>query len=115
VFFDGSRNERGLLDVEWHGCLLGAPGWLDPTSRVLAFTLAGFDGDDDVHVIFNMDDQELDFELPAVEGRGWHRAFDTALPAPDDSSEPGTEPAVPDRHGYRAAARSAVVLVSAPV
>jgi glycogen operon protein len=115
VFFDGSRNERGLLDVEWHGSLLGAPGWLDPTSRVLAFTLAGFDGDDDVHVIFNMNDQELDFELPAVEGRSWHRAFDTALPAPDDSSEPGAEPKAPDQQAYRSAARSAVVLVSAPV
>jgi glycogen operon protein len=115
AFFDGSRNERGLLDVEWHGCLLGAPGWLDPTSRVLAFTLAGFDGDDDVHVILNMDDQELDFELPAVEARRWHRAFDTALPEPDDASEPGGEPPVPDEQAYRAAARSAVVLVSAPI
>jgi glycogen operon protein len=112
AFFDGTRNERGLLDVEWHGCLLGAPGWLDPSSRVLAFTLAGF-GDEDVHVILNMADQNLAFELPAVEGRRWHRAFDTALPAPDDASEPGSEPEVPDAKAYRAAAGSAVVLVSA--
>jgi isoamylase len=114
-FFDGSRNERGLVDVEWHGCLLGAPGWFDPWSRVLSFTLAGFDGEDDVHVILNMDDQELDFELPQVEGRAWRRAFDTSLAAPDDAAEPGAEPALDDATGYRAAARSAVVLVSKPL
>jgi isoamylase len=113
-FFDGARNERGVADIEWHGCLVGAPGWYDGSSRVLAFTLGGFEGDADVHVILNMDDQSLDFELPAVEGRGWRRAFDTALPAPDDASEPGAEPRVADDRVYRAGARSAVVLVSAP-
>jgi len=92
----------GAGDVRWHGCLLDSPGWYDQSSRVLAFTL------DDVHVIMNMDDQELDFELPAGE---WRRAFDTSLAAPDDASDPGTEPAVGGGF-YRAGARSAVVLVS---
>ena len=89
-------------DVQWHGCVLGAPGWSDPSSRVLSFTLA------DVHVILNMDDQELDFELPP---RAWRRAFDTSLPVPFDASEPGAEPVV-DGAVYRARARSAVVLVA---
>jgi glycogen operon protein len=40
----------------WHGCLLGQPGWSDPSSRVLAFTLAGVGEDPDLHVILNMDD-----------------------------------------------------------
>jgi glycogen operon protein len=115
TFFDGARNERGLDDVRWHGCLVGAPGWYDGSSRVLAFTLAGFDGEDDVHVILNMDDQALDFQLLAVERRGWRRAFDTSLPAPDDAAEPGAEPPVADDRVYRAAGRSAVVLVSAPL
>jgi isoamylase len=98
------RRDRFLEagDVQWHGCLLGAPGWSDPSSRVLAFTLA------DVHVILNMDDQDLDFELPS---RTWRRAFDTSLPAPFDASEPGAEPVV-DGAVYRARARSAVVLVA---
>jgi isoamylase len=91
-------------DVRWHGCMLDAPGWSDPSSRVLAFTL------DDVHVILNMDDRELDFELPPGD---WRRAFDTSLPSPDDAAEPGGEPRVAgDR--YSAAPRSAVVLVSTP-
>jgi hypothetical protein len=61
-----------------------------------------------------MDDQALDFELPGVAGRSWRRAFDTALPFPADASDPGAEPRVPDDRSYRAAGRSAVVLVSAP-
>jgi glycogen operon protein len=76
---------------------------------VLAFTL------DDVHVILNMDDQALDFELPPIERRGWRRAFDTSLASPDDAAEPGREAPVADGRVYRAAARSAVVLVSAPL
>jgi glycogen operon protein len=89
-------------DVQWHGCLLGAPGWSDPSSRVLSFTLY------DVHVILNMDDEDLAFEIPS---RPWRRAFDTALPPPFDASPPGAEPDVAGAT-YRASARSAVVLVA---
>jgi pullulanase/glycogen debranching enzyme len=95
----------GAADVQWHGCLVGEPGFSDHSSRVLAFTLAGFEGEDDVHVILNMDDEDLDFELPAVEGRGWRRTFDTALRSPDDGSEPGAEPRVADDRVYRAGGR----------
>jgi isoamylase len=95
------RDEFGQAAFRWHGCLLDAPGWNDASSRVLAFTV------DDVHVILNMDDQDLDFSLPTG---GWHRAFDTSLPAPFDASDPGAEPGV-TTDVYRAAARSAVVLV----
>lgn len=82
---DGARRtQRGNNNAynQWHGCLVGAPGWYDGSSRVLSFTLAGFDGDDDVHVVLNMDHQDLDFELPAVAQRRWRRVFDTSLPAP---------------------------------
>jgi glycogen operon protein len=89
-------------DVRWHGALLDAPGWNDPSSRVLAFTVA------DVHVILNMDEEALDFQLPPGE---WQRAFDTSLASPQDASDPGAEPAVSDSV-YRAGGRSAVVLVS---
>jgi isoamylase len=92
----------GSGDVRWHGCLLDSPGWSDPWSRVLSFTVAG------VHVILNMDDQDLDFELPAG---AWRRAFDTSLPSPDDAAEPGAESPF-DGSAYRAAGRSAVVLVA---
>jgi isoamylase len=90
-----------LADIRWHGCLLDAPGWHDPFSRVLGYTLG------DIHVILNMDDQELDFELPPGE---WRRAFDTSLSSPGDACESGTEPTVAGGC-YRAGVRSAVVLV----
>jgi glycogen operon protein len=114
-FFDGTRNERGLPDIAWHGCQLGAPGWNDPTSRVLSFTLGGLGSDPDLHVILNMDRQELDFQLPQIAARRWLRAFDTARPAPTDACDPGREPPVGDDRVYRAQDRSAVVLVSGPL
>jgi glycogen operon protein len=102
----------GAPEIEWHGCNLGAPGWNDASSRVLAFTLRSPDGADALHVILNMDDQELPFELPQLDGRHWRRAFDTALPAPQDASDAGDEPVVPDASVYHAGPRSAVVLLS---
>ena len=95
-------------EITWHGCALGAPGWNDVSSRVLAFTLGT-----EVHVILNMDDHDNRFELPLLDGRRWHRAFDTARPAPEDASDPGAEPVVDDDAFYLAGGRSAVVLVSA--
>jgi glycogen operon protein len=79
-FFDGSVNERGLADVTWHGTKLGSPGWSDPNARALAMTLAGFNGDPDLHVMLNMHWGSLDFEVPEVEGRRWFKAVDTAAP-----------------------------------
>jgi len=110
-FFDGSMNERGLKDVSWHGTKLNRPGWDDAGARALAMTLAGFGGEPDLHVMFNMFWDGLDFELPAVPGRHWYVAVDTAQPSPHDIADPGTEPDVPgDTH--RVEARSVVVLVN---
>jgi glycogen operon protein len=110
-FFDGSVNERGLKDVSWHGTQLDHPGWDDPDARALAMTLAGFDGDCDLHVMFNMFWEPLDFELPAVPDRRWYLAVDTAQPSPRDIADPGSEPKVPGNN-YRVEARSVVVLVN---
>ena len=81
-YFIGEVNDRGVADLAWHGCRLFSPGWNDPESRVLAFTLGGFPGtssasDTDIHVMMNMDWTDLDFDIPAVAGRRWHRAIDT--------------------------------------
>src|SRR5271166_2871918 len=43
-FFTGAMNQRGLMDVTWHGTKLNSPGWDDPNGRTLGVTLAGFDG-----------------------------------------------------------------------
>jgi glycogen operon protein len=110
-FFDGSFNERGVKDISWHGCALDSPGWQDPQARALAFTLAGFDGEEDLHVMMNMHWEPLYFELPRVAGRRWLRAVDTSVGAPDDVLPPGREKPVSERE-CRVDWRSVVVLVS---
>jgi glycogen operon protein len=84
----GARNGRGLLDLSWHGCTLDRPGWDDPSGRAIAFTLgAAGEADADLHVICNMAEEDLTFELPALDGRRWWRVVDTALPSPDDIAD----------------------------
>jgi isoamylase len=112
-FFSGQRNARGLLDVDWHGCQLGAPGFNDPTCRVLACTLGGPDDGEDLHLIFNMDDQALQFDLPVLAGRNWFCAVDTSLPGPQDCAALGEEIQLTTVH-YNAQPRSVAVLVSRP-
>jgi len=110
-FFNGSTNERGLKDVSWHGTKLNSPGWDDMGARALAMTLAGFDGDSDLHVMLNMFWEGLDFEIPVVPGRRWCLAVDTARRSPHDITEPGSEPDV-FGNTIRVEARSVVVLMS---
>ena len=110
-FFNGSVNERGLKDVSWHGTELYRPGWDDPEARALAMTLAGFRGDSDLHVMFNMFWKSLDFDLPVVPGRRWYVAVDTARASPHDIADPGSEPEAPG-NTHLVEARSVVVLVN---
>lgn len=110
-FFNGSLNERGLKDVSWHGTKLEHPGWDDSGARALAMTLAGFGADPDLHIMFNMFWESLDFELPVVPGRRWCVAVDTAQPSPHDIAEPGSETEVLG-NTHRVEARSVVVLVN---
>ena len=74
-------------------------------------TLAGFAGDSDLHIMFNMFWESLDFELPVVPGRHWCLAVDTAQPSPHDIADPGLEPDVLGNTRL-AEARSVVVLVN---
>jgi len=110
-FFDGAVNVRGLKDVSWHGTKLQPPGWDDTSAHALAMTLAGFDGDCDLHIMFNMFWESLDFELPAVPGRQWRLAVDTAQSSPRDIADPGSEPALL-ANIHRVEARSVVILVN---
>jgi isoamylase len=121
-WFTGRTNERGLADIAWHGTRLNAPGWDDPSSRVLSFTIAGFpgEGDDDVqahdidiHVVLNMEWQDLDFELPTVPGRRWVRVVDTGAAPPADIAGSGDGTVEPGPT-VRVRDRSVVVLVSQP-
>jgi isoamylase len=110
-YFTGSVNQRGLADISWHGCQLYSPGWNDPNARVLAFTLGGFNEEADIHVMLNMYWEELEFEIPAVAGKQWYRAIDTAQNSPLDIAEPGKETLVTS-NTYFVQGRSVVVLIS---
>jgi glycogen operon protein len=110
-FFSGATNERGLVDVSWHGTKLSSPGWGDPNGRALSVTLAGFDGDSDIHIMLNMHWESLDFELPAVTGRSWLKAVDTSQTPPCDIADFGDELPVIS-NACKVDGRSIVVLVN---
>jgi isoamylase len=110
-FFTGEVNDRGLADIAWHGCKLFKPGWHDSHARVLGFTLGGFEGEADIHVMLNMYWEDLNFEIPSIKDRKWYRVVDTALPSPIDIAEPGEETVV-SGDVYSVKERSVVVLIS---
>src|SRR5439155_21725507 len=107
----GQVNERNMADISWHGCQLFQPGWNDANSRALAFTVAGFGDEADIHVMLNMFWQDLDFELPPVPRRAWYKAVDTALEFPLDIEAPDQETLVSTNH-LPVGSRSLVVLLS---
>jgi isoamylase len=119
-FFTGRQNQRGLFDIAWHGCRLHSPGWHDPASRVLAFTMGGFLDDDssddaDLHIMLNMDCHDFDFDVPSLVGRKWYRVIDTSQPSPldiaENMAEPGEERIV-SGHVCHVTNHSVVVLIS---
>jgi isoamylase len=110
-FFNGEINERALADISWHGCKLFEPNWNDPDARVLAYTLGGFDGTADIHVMLNMFWEALEFEIPLVEGRSWYKVIDTAEPSPNDIVAPSQEVAL-SGNSYLVRDRSVVVFIS---
>ncbi|MDM9384671.1 glycogen debranching protein GlgX [Chlorogloeopsis sp. ULAP01] len=111
-FFSGEVNERGLADISWHGCKLFSPGWYDPDARVLAYTMGGFEGEADIHVMLNMYWEALDFEIPSIAGRReWYKIVDTAEPSPMDIMEQGKETIV-SGNVCTVQGRSVVILIS---
>jgi isoamylase len=69
-----------MPDVTWHGTALNEPKWDDPDNRALAYTLAGCDAEEPpLHVVLNMSEETREFSLPALQGRHWRLAVDTAV------------------------------------
>jgi len=81
---------------------------------VLAFTIAGIEADEaDVHAVLNMSEEAIEVELPALPGRVWRVAVDTAQAPPRDIVEPARQVLL-NVSKYRVNFRSVVVL-EAPV
>jgi glycogen operon protein len=110
-FFTGEVNERGLADVSWHGCQLLNPDWQNTDTRALAFTLGGFDGEVDIHVMMNMHWEAQAFDIPSITDRQWYLAIDTAQPSPNDIAQLGQEGLL-TTPTYLVTDRSIVVLIS---
>lgn len=77
----------------------------------MAFTLGGFNGEADIHLMCNMYWEGLEFEIPAVSDRQWYRFVDTAQASPLDIAEPGKETLVTS-NTYFVQSRSIAVLIS---
>ena len=108
-FYASEINERGMADITWHGTHLESPSFDDPDARALAFTIAGFGGAADLHVMMNMFWEPLDFEGPVDPQRVWHIAVDTFTPSPEPADETVGPPLAGVQH--RVQPRSIVVLV----
>ncbi len=115
----GSQDHRGdgYADVSWHGARAWNADW-SPSSRTLAFMLSGREGrqgdsrDDTLYVGLNSHWEGQEFELPRLpDGKRWHVFANTGAQAPDDVSEPGQEPPLPDQRQIFVGPRSVIVLV----
>ncbi|MEE9396640.1 MAG: glycogen debranching protein GlgX [Methylococcales bacterium] len=114
-FLTGTRqNSRHLADISWHGTTLHEPPWLIENAKVLAFTLGGIDDEEDIHVMLNMSGQQLDFELPKIKDRQWHKTIDTGAASPDDIIEPELQKSV-EGSVFSSATHSIVILESRPI
>ena len=108
-FFSGEKNERGLKDLEWHGCRLNGPGFDNRGCRVLSMTLGAMaQGEEDVFAAFNMSEHDEKFDVPELKGRKWYMVVRTDEVSPNDFLE---VPVVVEGHAV-VPGRSAVVLVS---
>ena len=78
-----------LQDIAWHGLQLNEPQWGDASSRVLACTLSRVEPEEeDLHIMFNMSEDNLFMALPELKGRAWRLAVDTARSISRDIIEP---------------------------
>ena len=107
-------SEPGGADVTWHGVQLNQPD-LGDNSHSLAYELIHPESGEHIHVLLNAYWEPLEFELPELPaGQKWSRLVDTALPSPQDFSDP-PEPLEANQPHYRVQARASVILVATPV
>jgi len=106
------RGEAPFPDVTWHGTKLNEPLWNNPDAQILAYTLGRRrEGEEDLHIVFNMSDDWVEMPLPSLSGRTWHRAIDTGQPSSGDIFEPSEQPRIKESF-YRVSSHSVVVCES---
>ena len=102
-----SRSRFWREDVDWYGT--GERADLSHDSHSLAFCLHGASqNDNDIYVMINAYWQSLQFHIQEATAQEWMRVVDTALPSPEDFSDPGDPLGA---MSYVVAPRSVVVLL----
>jgi len=114
-FLTGRKQQgKRLADVTWHGAELYKPLWDDRNTRILAFTLgSSADEEEDIHIIFNMSENQSMMSLPQVPGRTWYVTVDTSQSSPYDILAPSERQPIRG-HRYLANPLSVIVLESQP-
>lgn len=109
-FYDNESFSRadknGWPEIAFHGCKLNEPGWDNAGSRVLSFTLR-----QSIHIMINMDDTGLIFEIPTGQKGKWYLTVNTN----DDGVGvfiDGEELELPDSQNIYVEKKSIIVLVA---
>jgi glycogen operon protein len=112
-FLTGKKKVEALFaDVTWHGAKLNEPLWNDPDAQILAYTLGRQrEGEEDLHIIFNMSDQSVVMTLPSLFGREWYGAIDTGQASPGDIFDPFDQPPI-KKPSHQVSSHSVVVFES---
>ena len=78
--------EKGTLEID---LIMDLKRVAQP--RIYSPRVEALHGDCDLHVMFNLYWDSLEFELPVVPGRRWCLAVDTAQPSLHHIAAPGSE------------------------
>jgi glycogen operon protein len=106
------RAERFYMDrdITWYGPDGSGPDWQSP-DNMLGCVLWQKPPERILCLLFNATLNECGFTVPACPSKSWMVAFDTALAAPADSPDPGTEPVL-NKSSLVLGPRSLVVLAA---
>jgi glycogen operon protein len=99
-------------DIKWFAPNGAAPDWADPRQKSFACLILG-QAEPDLFLLFNADTRSVDFDVPVLPaGKVWRLAVDTSGTAPNDLFDPGKEPSMQGKIGFRLEPRSSAILVS---
>ncbi len=101
-----NADKNGWPEIAFHGCQLNSPGWDNTNSRVISFTLIG-----KIHIMINMDDKGLLFDIPEIKDKLWYMAINTDEDGIGVYLD-GQELAMPDCKSIYVENKSIIVLVA---
>ncbi|GDY26363.1 glycogen debranching protein GlgX [Agarivorans sp. Toyoura001] len=98
-------------NIEWHGVKQGQPDWSE-NSHSVAMTMLDPYSKDRMYMVFNSYWEELEFEVPSIEGH-WFMLVNTSAKSPEDVYDFKTAPML-ETGSVKVAARSVMIFVANP-